>query len=546
MGRNKQREKSPPIVNSGYSDGGASRTKNTIKTYTPTHYSSKEDIDRNLKTLRDRAHDLAINSPVGSAAINTEATNVIGAGLKLFPRVNHNVLGLTPEKAREWSRQVKQEFELWANSALACDFLRRNNFAELQRIAFMSYRVDGDCFCLFRRRVPTSFNPYSLRLQLIDAQRVSNPIAGNASFGALSEVEMKSVKGNNRIVNGIEVDSEGTQVAIWISNRIWNEPTTLNPELKWQRVRWYGRDTGERNLLHICADVRPDQFRGVPMLAPVIEALKQISRYADAELTSAIIKSFFSIFFVQPLKNMDFNQIVARSKDGDKDSDEPIVNVNEYKLGPATMAALPRGVDVKAVDASNAQSTFELFVSSFLKQIGAGIGIPYEVLVKNFTASYSASRAALLQAADEFRQRKEFFINDFCRPIYEQWLAEAVAVGRISAPGFFDDPIKRAAWSQSDWFGEQSHFLDPVKETQAMILRLQSGLSTYRKEISEATGQDFDEIIETLAQERALINALPPTQEQAIAQSQAESSDEGSDAESPNTNQRRRTAEEEQ
>ena len=298
MSKRKYRTKSPPVKNSGYSEGGASMTKNTLKTYLPQHFSAKEDIDRNLSTLRNRAHDLAINSPVGAASINTQATNVIGAGLKLFPRINAKVLGVSPEYAREWARNTKREFELWANSPLACDFLRRNNFYELQFISFVSYLVDGDNFCLFRRREPTAYNPYSLRLQLIDAQRVIG--------GAVSAVEMMKTGSKNRIVNGIEVNSDGALEAIWISNRIWNEPTTLQPELKWQRVRWYGRDTGCRNLLHICHDVRADQFRGVPLLAPVIESLKQISRYGDAELTSAIIKSFFSIFFVQPASNLPY------------------------------------------------------------------------------------------------------------------------------------------------------------------------------------------------------------------------------------------------
>lgn len=528
MRKKKYRSKSPPVQNSGYSSGGASLTKKTLKTFLPTHYSAKEDIDRNLRTLRDRAHDLVINSPMGAAAVNSQVTNVIGAGLKVFPRIKSGVLGVTPEYAREWSRHTKQEFELWANSALGCDYLRRNNFYELQNISFSSYLTDGDNFCLFRRREPTIDNPYSLRLQLIESQRVSNPVSsGGMIASAISNVEMKRVGSDNRIVNGIEVDKDGAVVAIWVSNRIWNEPTTITPELSWQRVRWYGYRTGCRNLLHICHDTRPDQFRGVPLLAPVIESIKQISRYSDAELSSAIVKSFFSVFFVQPLQgNYDLNEMLGIQE---QEQGKPVVDVGEYKLGVATMAALPRGVDVKAIDSSNAQSTFEPFVGAFLKQIGAALNIPYEVLLKNFTASYSASRAALLQAADEFRQRKAWFIQDFCAPVYEQFLAEAVALGRIKAEGFFDDPIKRAAWSAADWRNENSHFLDPVKETQAMILRLNAGLSTYSAEVAEATGQDFDEVIETLRQERELINSLPPTPEQSIMLQVAETTNEQDD-----------------
>ena len=56
--------------------------------------------------------------------------------------------------------------------------------------------------------------------------------------------------------------------------------------------------------------------------------------------------------------------------------------------------------------------------------------IPYELLVKNFTASYSASRASLLEAWKMFRMRREWLIGNFCQPVYEEWLTEAVVKGR--------------------------------------------------------------------------------------------------------------------
>lgn len=510
---------------SGFSEGGASLSKKTLKTWQPRHWSAKEDIDRNLKTLRDRAADLVMNSPIGHAAVQTQSVNVIGAGLKLFPRIRYEELGMTADEARAWARHTKLEFELWANS-LHCDFLRRNNFYELQNIAFVGSLFDGDDFCLFKHRPPSPESPYSLRLHLIDAQRVSNPYSEN--FNAVSNVEMLIPNTDRRIINGIEINRDGRLEAIWVCNRIFNEPGSTVPELKWQRVKVFGQATGCRNVLHICKDTRPDQFRGVPYLAPVIETIKQISRYADAELTSAIIKSYFSIFFIQPDSNLSFNQIAGQ---GEVDPKEPCVDAGEYKLGSATIAALPRGVDVKSIDASNAQSTFDVFTNSFLTQIGAALNLPYELLVKKFQSSYSASRAALLQAQDEFRTRKAAFVQDFCAPVYEQWLAEAVALGRIDAPGFFDDPLTRSLWTSAAWYNERSGVLDPVKETQAAILRLEAGLTTYSREIAESEGQDFDEVVSTLAQERAMLASIAPTQTPEVNPSTEENDDESTEAE---------------
>lgn len=494
-------KKAAKFSNSGYSHGGASLEKNTLKEWFPKSYSPKSDIDMNLSILRDRAVDLATNSPLGAAAINTEITGVLGSGLKIFPQIKFKELGLTPEAAREWSRRTKLEFEMWANS-LDCDYLRRNNFYELQKIAFQSYLTDGDSFCLFKRRFTTG-NPYTLRLQILPAQRVSNPQTNGETLG-LSPVEMELPNGN-KVVNGVEVDKQGRMAAIWVCNRIWNEPLSTTAELKWQRVKMFG-EHGNRNVLHICYDTRAEMFRGAPFLSPVIETLKQVSRYSDAELTAVIVKSFFSIFFVQPLSNFEFNDILP------EEENQLPVDVREYKLGSGTISALPRGVDVKAISRTDGQSNFDAFVSHFVKQIASALNLPYELIVKQFQSSYSASKAALIEAEKEFRQRRAAFVQDFLQPIYENFLIEAVATGRIFAPGFFDDPLKRYCWSNADWRNEQNHSLDPVKEVQGAILKINAGLSTREMEVANLNGTDFWENIEQLKLENEMLKEILPTE----------------------------------
>ena len=166
------------VQNSGYSHGGASLTNNVLKSYMPQILSAKSDIDMNLETLRNRAADLAINSPLGAAAITTSARSTVGAGLKVFPRLNYKLLGMTADAAREWSKKTASEFQLWASTP-DVDFYRRNSFGDLQYIAYSTYLTQGDSFCVFRRKPSTPRNPYTLRLQLLEANRVSNPQDGS-------------------------------------------------------------------------------------------------------------------------------------------------------------------------------------------------------------------------------------------------------------------------------------------------------------------------------------------------------------------------------
>ena len=506
------------IKNSGYSEGGASRTSGILKAYLPVRSSAKADVDANLPLLRNRSADQATNTPVGAAAIQTSAIHTIGAGLRLFPRIRYGELGISHDEARAWQKKARQEFDLWAASK-HCDLYRRNSFYDLQDLAYVSYLIDGDSFAVFRRKPPTRYMPYTLRLQILEGNRISNPMDGSYP-GALGPfaVEMISPETGNRIVSGVEIDEDGAVEAYWVCNKVQGDPVDIARVEKWVRVKAFGDLSGMPNIVQICHDIRSEQYRGVPYLAPVIETLKQVSRYTNAELTAAIIKSFFALFFTNNpsgSNGMPAPSTYDMEADEEYDPKAPVVDVSEYGLGPGTLNALPAGVDVKAMDAGRSMSTFDAFVSQLIKQIGAAIGVPYEVIMKNFTSSYSASRAAMLQAWEEFRLRRTWFARDFCQPVYEAWLAEAVAIGRIDAPGFFDDPAIRAAWCHADWYGPTMSILDPVKDITGSALRVQYGLSTREREAAEMTGTDFEENLEQLAWEQKRLQELGLPQESA-------------------------------
>jgi lambda family phage portal protein len=232
----------------------------------------------------------------------------------------------------------------------------------------------------------------------------------------------------------------------------------------------------------------------------VLEALKQVTRYTEAELTAAIVRTFLTVFFEQV---QEFLRAGCRISDERSNSRRSKISLdpNEFELGAGSINVLPPGYKATAIDAGRSISAYESFANQLIRQIAACLEQPYEVLIKAFAASYSASRAALLQAWAAYRMRRIWFARDFCQPVYEAWLAEAVAIGRIEASGFFDDPRIRKAWCGAEWYGPVMGVLDPVKEAQGAILRIQAGLSTGEREAAEMTGTDFDENIALRAME---------------------------------------------
>ncbi len=490
----------PKVRNSGYSEGGASKTKSTLRAYNPIKSSTQADVDANLSTLRSRSTDLYCNSPIGSAALNVARNNTIGAGLKVFPKIDYRTLGITADQAKEWQRNTLREFELWAQST-SCDLYHKNNFYDMQDVLYLSYLMDGDGWVALKYRPPVADNPYCLRLQLFEAARVCNPDS-SATYGPLAPytVEMHNPKNGNRIINGIEINSDGAVVAYWVANRVPLDLANTSKVLEWERVEAFGRRTGMPNVLQVSHEERPEQYRGVPYLAPVIEVIKQITRYGNAELTAAVIKSFFTLFFTS---NSSSTSDVFDVVDEPMSYDDKREALDGIDLGVGSVNLLPEGIDVKAIDGSRTMSTFEAFTNSLITQVGASLNIPSDVLMSRFQASYSASRGALLQAAALFKTRRTWFVRDFCQPVYEAWLAEAVATGRVRAPGYGTDPLITKAWSKADWFGPVMGMLDPVKEVTGAALRRKYGFSTGEREAAELTGSDYDDNIDQIALENA-------------------------------------------
>ena len=514
--------------NSGYDESGASRNKNSMRGWLASSKSPQEDIDRNIPILRQRSRSLYMSAPLAVSAIKTNRTNIVGEGLRLKSTIDAAFLRMTPEAAAEWQRNTEREFELWADSKF-CDSTRVNNFYEIQQVACLSWLMNGDACALVEYERPTPAFPYGLRVHLIEADRVSTP---HTSGTAVNLYATESTTGN-RIFNGVEVTDAGRVVAYHICSTYPN--SQLRAAKKWQRVKAFGDKTGTPNVLMIFEAERAEQYRGVPYLAPVIESLKQLTRYSEAEMMAAVINGFFTVFITSEgnTGEVGFTGVLD---DEDRVSDDDL----NYELGPGMVNVLKPGEKIDIADSKRPSSNFDAFTTALAKYVGAALEIPVELLIKSFNSSYSASRAALLEAWKAFRMKRKWLAADFCQPIYEIFLTEAIANGRIKAPGFFLDPAIKKAYCRAQWNGPAPGMLDPVKEATAAEKRIAIGVSTRQRESIEMTGTDFDANVAQLARENQLMKeaglvsaAAPPGSAEENKEKESEKPDEGEEDKDP-------------
>lgn len=488
--------------NKGYGEAGASWRKRAVKGFNAPSGSSHEDIDFNNYTLRQRSRMLYMAAPVATSAIKTNRTNVVGVGLRLKSRIDREVLGLTPEQAEEWQKTIEREFNLWAKDKRACDATGMNNFYGLQQLALVSWLLSGDCIGLIKQYPVTRLLPYSLRVHLIESDRIATP-GGYGSGGSVTYTTGRNPDNGNTIYDGVEVDSNGMVVAYHIRS---NYPFELGaPTTTWARVLAYQEHTGLPNVLHIIDTERPDQYRGVSYLAQVIEPLLQIRRYTESELMAAVVESFYTAFIKTeaPTDENPFNQT-------DPDVPGEPKGPNDYSMGPGQVNVMAPGESVEFANPTHPNGSFDKFVAAISAQVGAALEVPADLLLKQFNSSYSASRAALLEAWKAFKMRREWLADDFCRPCYEVWMSEAVARGRIYAPGFFDNPTIRAAYLGSEWLGPSQGQLDPVKEITAEILACSEGFSTHEQSTIRLNGGQWDANVEQLQRENEKLGGNAP------------------------------------
>lgn len=474
---------------------GARRDRRQTMLWATSGGDADADLLPDLPTLRERSRDLVRNNPLARGAVRTTVTNVVGTGLRLNAAIDAEFLGLSDDEAAAWETTTERLWRLFTDS-VECDVARKVNFHGMQSLVFQQTMENGDVFVVlprFRRQG----SPFLLKLQGVEADRVCN--RDNAAD-------------SQQLVAGVHRDANGAATAYDILDQ--HPGSTLMPgSLSWTTVPAYGRGSGQRNILHCFAPERFGQTRGVPYLAPVIEPLKQLDRYTEAELMAAVVAGMFTVFIETERSGMDgladaMAPMRPTDETGGKKGDQ------DYKLGNGAMVELVPGEKITTANPGRPNAAFDPFVQAVLRQIGVALELPFEILIKHFTASYSAARAALLEAWRFFLGRRTWLAGAFCQPVYEAWLYEQVVTGAIAAPGFLADPLVRQAYSGAEWIGPARGMIDETKEVEAAEKRIGLTLTTHAEECAALTGGDWDRKFKRRAKEedrKRVAGMLPPS-----------------------------------
>lgn len=458
----------------------ARQDKAAFRTWHPRGLSPDAAFLPDSRPLRARSADLARNAPLAKGAIETNVTAVVGSGLTLQAELDRDVLGLSDAQASEIEEALEKNWEMWGETVEA-DLQRRLPEADQQAVVLRAVMESGDVFTVLEMRSRPG-SDFELKTHLIDGARVSNP-----NFLP----EGNRWRNGNRIVGGIEIDGDAAPVAIHVTEY----PASLLPgSMTWQRTPIFGTRSGLRQVLHHYVALNPDQTRGVPYLAPVIELVKQCTRYSNSEVAGAVTASFFTVF----VKSAPATPLGGVTGPGGQ-----AAAPRNLELGPAAIANLRPDESIEIADPSRPNADFDGFMLAMAREIGAALEIPLPFLLKTFTGSYSVMRASILDFHRTTVKRQKWLVRSRQAPLYAAVTAEAVAKGWLTLPGFFEDAWIRKAWLGAQWVGDPQGQLDPVNETKAAGERVELGLSTLKRESIAVSGQRWNRMHPQRAKEHA-------------------------------------------
>ncbi len=174
----------------------------------------------------------------------------------------------------------------------------------------------------------------------------------------------------------------------------------------------------------------------------------------------------------------------------------------EEYLENAVLEYLRPGEKINLASHSRPGNNFEPFVRLVLRMLAVTTGVPYELLSGDYSGiNYSTMRVCRNDLAQILKVPQGRMIGHLCTPVFREVLNEAVLGGRLTLPGYWQDP---ARYQRAKWIPTGMEPIDPQRETKAHVDQLQSLLRS-PQEIAAARGRDYEELLDEIAEAERMI-----------------------------------------
>lgn len=429
---------------------------NLFADWRPRQVAPIKTYDLGLPTIRARCREMEMNNPLIRRYLSVISNNIVGSvgvGVKNAAYLRTG----KPDDAK--NGKIDEAFKDWANDSDKYSVNGCYDRIEAQRLILNSVARDGACIRMFDYQD-------GFQVNVLEIDHLAETYSGVRPTG-------------NRVINGVEINPRGRQVAIWLHS---DHPLDHGGHGGTYQFTRYPIDQAQ--VISMCD--RAGQVVAVPWISPAVVPLRMLEKFLEAELVAARV-SASKMGFYKSSPDSDPNDYK-----GDGTDDEGRI-VDE--ITPGQMEKLPFGHDIQFIDPTHPNTTSKEFVEMITRYASSGLRTSYHTLGNDLSGvNYSSSRAGTLEDREEYLKVMRWFYRTVALPEKLAWYKHAVLSGAVDIPVAKMDE----SWKPKPVF-RRWPWVDPLKDRQAVELAINMGMLSPQDAAEEYEGRDIYETIDEIA-----------------------------------------------
>jgi len=436
--------------------------------------SANAEVGRDAPMLRQRARDLARNSPYGKSVVDKLAAYLLGRD------------GITPRAAtgiEELDRILDDAWRVWARQ---CHANGRLHFTGLQRQAVRGMVMSGETYTRSRPRASDSGRrPLAapVRLEVLEAD--------------LCDLSLTSaLPGQPQIVQGVELGDDGAPVAYHFFR---NHPGETGIGMLRLGTPYGTIRVPADTVAHLFDAIdRPGAVHGVSYLHAIIQLLKDFEGFQDAIRVGNRARACLMAWITGGQHSFPDDPSVPDGFEPALDNDGKVLE----GFRPGGVAHLSAGKEVKFNDPTPA-GNYEQHVTTELHGAGAGVNLPYAVLTGDIRKANFANIRFGMESFETWLAavRRDLIIPLWCQPVWGWFIDALIVAGEISETYRGADGRPIDLYGAASWQLPARTSVDRYKDVLADVMEIRGGIAS-RTDAIRRRGRDPDEVLAEIVRER--------------------------------------------
>ncbi len=438
--------------------------------------SADSELRYSLRNLRFRGRQQERNSDWMRKSLSLFEDNVVGAtGILLQMKIYDKVQDpATKAIVRKLNSRACELIEMaWKEQCEPANYTvtRKHSDVETDKLTVRSVARDGD---IIKRKVRGYPNKYRYALQVLEADYLDD-----------FRSDTQTLPNGNQIRMGVEVNQWKVPVAYWLMTQ---HPGDFN--YGWDAQGATFRLPAE-DVIHPFIQERPEQSRGYPWYVAAMNRDNMLKGYEEAALVASRAAACKTIMYEHDRPQIGQPGAGYTGPEGDQWRPQE-------SMEPGTSQDLPMGTKAVLLDPKHPTDNYQMFVNQQLRAYASSVGQSYVSLSNNLSeVNFSSIRAGLLDEREGYKGVQNWYVSEDKNLVFEDWLEWVLLNGFI--PGLKASEIDYL--NQKIFRCRRWDWVDPMKDVQAAVLAIDSGLDTKSSVIGNRGG-DYEPVMEELAYEK--------------------------------------------